>query len=243
MKKDDTIDLGSVQVHRKVFAEIIASAMEGVDGASLIQKNIGNRMFEIFGKRDFPGINIEVDDNHDVTLSLEILVQYGNGAGAINCPISGGVCGAGSGSEVVYCTAYTDCTYPTFEPDKSYFLTITDASCQDISDQMQIDPIATCTDSDGGKDYYEKGTATGWEGNQWVTSTDGCRYDGKTLAEVYCDGSNLLVAQYECPNDCENGACVQESTCTDSDGGINYDERGTVDDGSGIVNIDHCLYA
>lgn len=73
----DKIDLGSIQVDKKVFAEIISSAIHEVNGVYLIQKNIGNRLFEIFGQKDFPGIAITVDENSNVTLELKVLVQYG----------------------------------------------------------------------------------------------------------------------------------------------------------------------
>ena len=45
MKDDTKIDLGSVQVHKKVFAEIIASALKEVSGVKLIENNIGNHPF------------------------------------------------------------------------------------------------------------------------------------------------------------------------------------------------------
>jgi len=77
MNTNDKIDLGSVQVDKKVFAEIISSAVHEVNGVHLIQKNIGTRLFEIFGQKDFPGITIKVDENSDVTLGLKVLVQYG----------------------------------------------------------------------------------------------------------------------------------------------------------------------
>jgi len=77
MKNIEKIDLGSVQVHKKVFAEIIASALEGVDGVRLIDKSFGNRFVEMFGQRDFPGIEIKADEQHDVYLELKIFVQYG----------------------------------------------------------------------------------------------------------------------------------------------------------------------
>ncbi len=77
MKKDDKIDLGSVQVHRKVFAEIISSAISEVSGVELIQKNISNRLFEVFGQTDSHGIKIKVDENREVTLKLQVCVQYG----------------------------------------------------------------------------------------------------------------------------------------------------------------------
>ena len=77
MKDGEKIDLGSVQVHKKVFAEVIEAALKEVRGVSLIRKNIGNRVVEMFGQKDFPGINVKVDDNHEVTLELKVLVQYG----------------------------------------------------------------------------------------------------------------------------------------------------------------------
>ena len=77
MKRDDKIDFGSVQVHRKVFAEIVSSAMKEVNGVELIRKSIGNRLFELFGQKDFPGIEIKVDENREVTLELQVCVQYG----------------------------------------------------------------------------------------------------------------------------------------------------------------------
>ncbi len=77
MKRDTQIDLGSVQVHQKVFAEIIASAMDEINGVSLIQKSLGNKLGEVLGKKDFPGIGIKVEGGHEVTLELQVLVRYG----------------------------------------------------------------------------------------------------------------------------------------------------------------------
>ena len=77
MSRDEKIDLGSVQVHKKVFAEIIALALKDVEGVSLIQQNLSGRLCEILGRRDFPGIVVKVDSSHEVTLELKVLVRYG----------------------------------------------------------------------------------------------------------------------------------------------------------------------
>ena len=77
MRKNEKIDLGSVQVHKKVFAEIIASAMDEVDGVSLIEKNIGNKLGEMLGRKDFPGIDVKVDEGDEVTLEVQVVVRYG----------------------------------------------------------------------------------------------------------------------------------------------------------------------
>ena len=77
MNVNDKIDLGTVQVDKKVIAEIISSAINEVKGVCLIQNNIGNWLLEAFGQKDFPGISVKVGENNDVTLELKILVQYG----------------------------------------------------------------------------------------------------------------------------------------------------------------------
>ncbi len=64
----------------------------------------------------------------------------------------------------------------------------------------------TCTDSDGGKNYYVKGTVT----VDGTRLTDFC-IDSKTLKEHYCMGSNARYLNYTCPYGCENGACRKQT--------------------------------
>jgi len=85
--------------------------------------------------------------------------------------------------------------------------------------QTALAAARNCVDSDGGKNYYVKGTATGYENGQIVTSTDGCRNDNKTLAEVYCEDEYLRTAQYECPAGCKDGACIKSECAA---GGEHY---------------------
>jgi hypothetical protein len=87
-----------------------------------------------------------------------------------------------------------------------------------------------CTDSDGGKNYYVRGSlgglcAGGGSCGSWI---DSCR--DSVLTEYFCDGNNVNTnfVTYTCPNGCENGACkegiVSEPAClADPDCGIsNY---------------------
>ncbi len=89
-------------------------------------------------------------------------------------------------------------------------------------------PKPTCTDSDGGKDYFVKGTAQ--DSTSPILLTDVCEKNGQ-LAEMSCDGTGRVVTElHACPNGCKNGACVKEqpkSTCTDSDGGQDLNIKGT----------------
>jgi len=74
-----------------------------------------------------------------------------------------------------------------------------------------------CTDSDGGLNYYVKGEANG---PQWglpenmehiITSADYCITEGEKagrLSETYCKDGQVASISYECPNGCDNGACI-----------------------------------
>lgn len=93
-----------------------------------------------------------------------------------------------------------------------------------------------CRDSDGGKDYYNKGTCFD-SGNYAQGGTDNCYVEnGVTyLSELYCGSANLkciLETNYKCPYGCQDGACAKEAVekvlCSDTDGGREYYKKGTV---------------
>jgi len=67
----------------------------------------------------------------------------------------------------------------------------------------------TCTDSDGGIDYYIKGTAKGDE-----VLEDFCVNSIK-LSEALCNNDGReAYAQYDCPYGCKEGACLQKTELT-----------------------------
>jgi len=78
-----------------------------------------------------------------------------------------------------------------------------------------------CPDTDGGWDYYNRGTIAG--------ETDEC-IDSTHLREWSCgriDSAGNIIPDdkiVDCPYGCRDGACV----CRDSDGGINYEVRGRI---------------
>ncbi|MFH1521192.1 MAG: hypothetical protein ABID61_06105 [Candidatus Micrarchaeota archaeon] len=90
--------------------------------------------------------------------------------------------------------------------------------------------IITCNDTDGGKDYYEKGTVI----NSTATGTDYCR--GIILTERYCKTDKSIgLDTHVCPNGCTDGRCKSSIpplppraiTCTETDDGIDYYKKGT----------------
>jgi len=64
----------------------------------------------------------------------------------------------------------------------------------------------TCTDSDGGKNYYVKGlTSVINQGDNSGEFSDLCL--GNNLTEHSCYGGGSISDIFNCPNGCENGAC------------------------------------
>jgi len=92
---------------------------------------------------------------------------------------------------------------------------------------------ATCTDSDGGANYYIRGTATSNAPEPYYNVvTDYCiNVSGSQyVQEAVCQGNGIIgVTGYNCPNGCTNGRCIagMNNTCVDSDG-LDFNTRGTV---------------
>ncbi|MBU0530391.1 MAG: hypothetical protein KKC05_01845 [Nanoarchaeota archaeon] len=79
---------------------------------------------------------------------------------------------------------------------------------------IEANETENCTDSDGGKNYLEKGNAT--KGTSSLS--DHCNGDG-TLTEKYCEGNEIEAETVSCDEgyECDDGACVQvqnETNCT-----------------------------
>ncbi|MHA2066115.1 MAG: Kazal-type serine protease inhibitor domain-containing protein [Candidatus Thorarchaeota archaeon] len=85
----------------------------------------------------------------------------------------------------------------------------------------------TCRDSDGGVESGTKGTAT----SGTDTGTDECNTNG-SLKEYFCENSKVSSKVIECASgkECSGGACV-DIKCSDSDGGKDKFEKGTVKEG------------
>ena len=76
----------------------------------------------------------------------------------------------------------------------------------------------TCTDSDGGINYYVRGEVKapnifdGWDSCVFE-QIDSEIIPTKKLNEMYCDGGKGMIKEYKCPNGCEDGACIQGEGC------------------------------
>jgi len=137
--------------------------------------------------------------------------------------------------------------------------------CRDGACLSQIDP---CTETDGGRNYWKKGTLNGfYKPTGPVTEEDTCidLLTNQTVTE--CSGESCAVSEhwcepdetnpgfylktyYECPTGCSNGACVSGAyeidNCVDEDGGTNLFNKATVTgediySGEIVEKTDECI--
>jgi hypothetical protein len=81
--------------------------------------------------------------------------------------------------------------------------------------------ISTCSDSDDGLNYYEKGNTSGYNINEeFLIKEDYCyvskngiyAYEGENIAEFYCNQNDQFYPSYHtCEFGCIDGACKKEN--------------------------------
>ena len=134
-----------------------------------------------------------------------------------------------------------------------FILNVTSSSANETQN-TSIPPPTTnttvsCTDTDGGINYYLGGEVTSIF-SPWP-SKDGCGLQNSTvhyITEKYCAANgSIATSLYSCPNNCfvdqiTNAAtCVNNSVqCTDTDNGINYAVKGTATKGK-VNFVDKCV--
>ena len=77
MRQDNTVDLGVVQIHKKVIGDIAAESIKEVNGAKLATFGIIGLIAEAFGYKNFPSVSVMVDKDHQVSLRIRVIIYYG----------------------------------------------------------------------------------------------------------------------------------------------------------------------
>jgi len=77
MRQDNTVDLGVVQIHKKVIGDIAAASIKEVPGAQLAAFGIIGPIAEAFGYKNYPSVSVTVDKDHQVSLEIRVIISYG----------------------------------------------------------------------------------------------------------------------------------------------------------------------
>ena len=77
MNSDNKVDIGAVQIHKKVIGDIAVSALKDVEGVSLSSFEPMSRFFQLFGYKNFPSVIVNIDKDNQVSVELKVNVRYG----------------------------------------------------------------------------------------------------------------------------------------------------------------------
>ncbi len=75
--EESRTDLGSIRIHKDVIASIASLASLEVEGVKKIGGDLKASVYELLGKKQQRGINVEIDRNDEVILSVPLIVKYG----------------------------------------------------------------------------------------------------------------------------------------------------------------------
>ncbi|OGX05417.1 MAG: hypothetical protein A2Z88_05830 [Omnitrophica WOR_2 bacterium GWA2_47_8] len=79
MREETKVDLGSVQIHKKVIADIAAAATSEIANVKLVEPDFKYSVLELFGMASHPAIDVTIDkSDHQVSLEIKIVVKYGS---------------------------------------------------------------------------------------------------------------------------------------------------------------------
>jgi uncharacterized alkaline shock family protein YloU len=77
MSRENKVDIGFVQIHKKVIGDIAASALTEVAGVKLASFGVINSFFEMVGYKNYPSVTVAIDQDNQVTVNMKVSVQYG----------------------------------------------------------------------------------------------------------------------------------------------------------------------
>jgi uncharacterized alkaline shock family protein YloU len=77
MHQDSIVDLGIVQIHKKVIGDIAAASIKEVPGVQLATFGIISSMAEAFGYKNYPSVIVTIDKEQQVSLEIRVIIYYG----------------------------------------------------------------------------------------------------------------------------------------------------------------------
>lgn len=77
MTRDNKVDIGFVQIHKKVIGDIAASALQEVPGVRLATFGVISKVFEWVGRKHYPSVSVTIDTDNQVSVEIKVAIDYG----------------------------------------------------------------------------------------------------------------------------------------------------------------------
>lgn len=77
MSRENKVDIGFVQIHKKVIGDIAASALSEVQGVKIASFGVVSKFFQLIGNKNFPSVMVTIDPDNQVSVEIKVSIQYG----------------------------------------------------------------------------------------------------------------------------------------------------------------------
>jgi uncharacterized alkaline shock family protein YloU len=77
MSRENKVEVGFVQIHKKVIGDIAASALTEINGVRLASFGLLSKFFEILGNKNYPAVRVSIDPDNQVSVNIKVSIQYG----------------------------------------------------------------------------------------------------------------------------------------------------------------------
>lgn len=77
MRPENNIDLGVIQVHTNVIADICSAAIADLDGVSLARNDQAEALLSIVGIKRNTGVEVRMDPGSQVSVVVKVDIRYG----------------------------------------------------------------------------------------------------------------------------------------------------------------------
>lgn len=77
MNQEQRIDYGSIHIHKKALADIVAAVVEEAEGTSLAPDNVVQRFLKIFIPEKNFSIVVSIDRDNEVSVEARVCVRLG----------------------------------------------------------------------------------------------------------------------------------------------------------------------
>lgn len=77
MNNENKVDLGFVQIHKKVIGDIAVSSLKEVAGVRLATFGVISKVCEWLGRKNYPSVHVTIDPDDQVSVEIKVAIDYG----------------------------------------------------------------------------------------------------------------------------------------------------------------------
>lgn len=77
MRPDSRLDLGEIQIHKRVIADICCAAVARIEGVTMARNDFTEGLLALFGRRHNSAVDVDIDPRGQVSVVVKVNVRFG----------------------------------------------------------------------------------------------------------------------------------------------------------------------